>query len=130
MMADDGTGEERSYLANEKNFKFIKDLQSRNLIVPVVGDFGGGKTIRAVGRYLKTIDTTVSSFYLSNVEQYLAQDDKWSAFCASAAELPLHESSSFIRSGHGRNAVIGAGVESSSTVNILQELLYCPMGAQ
>jgi len=130
MTADDGTGEERSYLANEKNFKFIKDLESRNLIVPVVGDFGGERTIRSVGRYLKTIDTTVSNFYLSNVEQYLAQDDKWNTFCASAATLPLHESSSFIRSGHGRIAFVGAGVQSSSTVGILEELMYCPMGAQ
>src|SRR5947207_968222 len=49
MMAQDGTGQNRSYMANEENFKFIKDLETRNLIVPVVGDFGGEKAIRAVG---------------------------------------------------------------------------------
>jgi len=125
MMADDGTGQNRSYLANEENFQFIKDLETRNLVVPVVGDFGGEKAIRAVGRYLKGIDATVTAFYLSNVEQFLVQDGKWNTFCASTTTLPLDESSSFIRSGRGRNAFGGAGVQNSSTVNMLQELMSC-----
>ena len=130
MMADDGTGLNRSFLANEENFQFIKDLESRNLIIPVVGDFGGDKAIRAVGRYLKGIDATVSAFYLSNVEQFLTQDGKWNTFCASTSSLPLDEASSFIRSGRGRNAFGGAGVQNSSTVNMLQELIYCRAGAR
>src|SRR5262249_36630431 len=56
MMSDDGRGQDRSFLANEENFAFVKDLETRNLIIPVVGDFGGDKAIRAVGRYLKSID--------------------------------------------------------------------------
>ena len=43
----------RSYLATEENFQFLKDLESRNMLVPVVGNFGGPKAIRAVGKYLK-----------------------------------------------------------------------------
>ena len=125
MMADDGTGQNRSYLASEENFRFVKDLESRNLVVPVVGDFGGEKAIRAVGRYLKGIDATVSAFYLSNVEQFLVQDGKWNTFCASTSTLPLDEYSSFIRSGRGRNAFGGAGVQNSSTVNMLEELMGC-----
>jgi len=125
MMADDGNGENRSYLGSEENFQFLKDLETRNLVVPVVGDFGGDKAIRAVGRYLKNIDATVSAFYLSNVEQFLVQDGKWNTFCSSTATLPLDESSSFIRSGRGRNAFGGAGVQNSSTVNMLQELMSC-----
>src|SRR5258706_11875566 len=39
MTAEDGSGENRSYLANEENFRFIKDLETRNLVIPVVGDF-------------------------------------------------------------------------------------------
>ena len=74
MTADDGTGKNRSYLANEENFNILKDLEARNLIIPVVGDFGGNKAIRAVGQYLKSVDATVSAFYLSNVEQFLTQD--------------------------------------------------------
>ena len=71
MTADRRERLARSYLASEEKFQFIKDLQSRNMVVPVVGNFGGPKAIRAVGKYLKDRDAIVSAFYLSNVEQYL-----------------------------------------------------------
>ena len=53
MTANDGTGRMRSYLATEENFKFMKDLETRNMLVPVVGNFGGPKALRAVASYLK-----------------------------------------------------------------------------
>ena len=40
----------------------------------------------------------MSAFYVSNVEQYLMQDDTWPRFCANVAALPLDETSTFIRS--------------------------------
>src|SRR5262249_25142206 len=73
MVATDVDGKERSYLASEDNYRFIRDLENRNLIVPLTGDFGGDKAIRAVGKYLKDHSAAVSAFYLSNVEQYLFQ---------------------------------------------------------
>ena len=85
MMSDDGAGQYRSFLANEENFAFLKDLETRNLLIPMVGDFGGPKAIRAAARYLKSIDGMVSAFYVSNVEQFLVQDGKWDTFCASSA---------------------------------------------
>jgi hypothetical protein len=103
MAATDTAGVMRSYLASEASFAFLKDLQARNLVVPVVGDFGGPKAIRAIGRYLKTRGATVGAFYLSNVEQYLVQDGKWNAFCANVAALPLDATSTFIRSSGGFN---------------------------
>jgi hypothetical protein len=124
MVADDGSGQNRSFLANEENFAFVKDLESRNLVVPVVGDFGGDKAIRAVARYLKSVDAMVSAFYLSNVEQFLVQDGRWDIFCSSVAMLPLDETSSFIRSGRGRVG-FGGGVQNSSTGNMLLELAPC-----
>ncbi len=125
MLSDDGHGQSRSYLASEENFAFLKNLESRNLVVPVVGDFGGDKAIRAVARYLKSVDATVSAFYLSNVEQFLAQDSKWNTFCESAASLPLDETSVFIRSGRGRNTYGGGGVQNSSIANMLSDLAPC-----
>ena len=98
MTASDLNGVAHSYLANEDHFKFMKDLEGRNMLVPVVGNFGGPKAIRAVGRYLKERDATVSAFYLSNVEQYLRQEGIWDDFCANVATLPLDETSTFIRS--------------------------------
>jgi hypothetical protein len=109
MMVDDGNGVHRSYLATEENFAFLKDLESKNLLVPVVGDFGGSKALREVGKYLKSIDATVAAFYLSNVEQYLSQDGKTSTFLANVASLPLDQSSTFIRTGGRRGFGAGFG---------------------
>lgn len=101
MMAVDPAGVSRSFLATEDRFAVLKDLETRNLVVPVVGDFGGPKAIRAVGTYLKAHGGVVSAFYLSNVEQYLEQDGKWNTFCRNVASLPLDDGSTFIRSQSG-----------------------------
>ncbi len=109
MTATDSRGTSRSYLAAEASFAFLKGLQSRNLVVPVVGDFGGPKAIRAIGRFLKGHGVPVSVFYLSNVEQYLYGDGKWQAFCSNVAALPLDEASTFIRSTSSRGFISSLG---------------------
>jgi hypothetical protein len=104
MTATDEAGNFRSYLATEASYAFLKDLETKNLVIPLVGDFGGRKAIREVGTYLKAHGATVSAFYLSNVEDYLYQDGKWSAFCRNVATLPLDSASTFIRtSNRGRS---------------------------
>lgn len=101
MVATDAAGDARSYLASEESFAAVKALQTRNLIVPVVGDFAGGKAVRAVGAYLRRHEATVSAFYVSNVEQYLRLERVWGSFCGNAARLPIDEASTFIRAGRG-----------------------------
>ena len=98
---DARSGEERGFLASEENFALVKSMQSKNLIVPVVGDFAGPKALRAIGTWLKARGATVSVFYVSNVEQYLESNGVWPAFCANAAALPLDRSSIFIRPNRG-----------------------------
>jgi hypothetical protein len=94
----DAKGQGVSYLGSEERFAFVRDLQRRNLIVPVVGDFAGPKALRAIGSYLKRHKSLVGAFYVSNVETYLWRDGKWPAFCASVAALPTDAASVFIRS--------------------------------
>jgi hypothetical protein len=102
MASVDGrSGKEWSFLASDENFARIKAMESRNLIVPVVGDFAGPKALRAIGGWLKARGATVSVFYVSNVEQYLEQNGVWPAFCANVATLPLDRSSIFIRPNRG-----------------------------
>ena len=101
MTAADADGRPRSYLATEQSFQVLRQLEEKNLLVPVVGNFGGMKAIRAVGRYLKDHGTVVSVFYLSNVEMYLHQQNLWDDFCRNTATLPLDGESSFIRSSRG-----------------------------
>lgn len=103
MTADDGQGKNRSFMATEENYRLLRNMQTKNLIVPLVGDFGGRKALRAVGQYLKDHDAKVTAFYLSNVEQYLFQDGAWRNFYANVATLPIDASSQFIRSVNGGN---------------------------
>ena len=112
MMAADADGVARSYLNSEESFRFLKNLESRNLLVPVVGNFAGPKAIRAVAKYLKDTGATVSAFYLSNVEMYLQQDGIWGDFCNNVKSLPLDESSTFIRSLRGGQFGQGFGLNS------------------
>ena len=109
MQATDLTGLNRGFLASEEHFAFLKDLETKNLIVPLVGNFGGPKTIRAAGKYVKNHGGLVSAFYLSNVEQYLNQDGIWGNFCASVATLPLDDTSTYIYSGRGGPSNAGGG---------------------
>ena len=95
--SNDASGVPRSFLSSEENFAFVKDLHARNLIVPVSGDFGGPKAIRAIGDWLRERGAIVSAFYVSNVEQYLFQDGKSQFFYDNVAALPVNEASVFIR---------------------------------
>jgi hypothetical protein len=95
MTAKDATGESRSFLATEDGFRFVKDLHSRNLIVPVVGDFGGPSAIRRVGDYVRAHAAVIQAFYGSNVGVYLNKQQS-RAFCGSLATLPAASRAWFI----------------------------------
>jgi hypothetical protein len=98
LMRQSGTsGEGLSFLASEERFRVVKDLQSRNAIVPMVGNFAGPKTLRAIGQYLRDHDASVDVFYIDEVEPYLRQDGIWADFCENVAAMPLNTSSVFIR---------------------------------
>jgi hypothetical protein len=124
MAADDGQGQSRSYLASEDNFAFLKELETKNLVVPIVGDFSGPKAIRAVAGYLKDKEATVSAFYLSNVEQYLRQNGVWNTFCQNVTTLPLDETSTFIRSVRDGQFGFGRGL-SSELGSMMNDITEC-----
>lgn len=124
MTATDADGQARGYLSTEERFTFLRELQSKNLVIPVVGNFAGPKAIRAVGRYLKDRRATVSAFYLSNVEQYLGRDGTWPAFCGNIATLPLDDNSTFIRAVRTGQYTGGGGL-SPQLANIADEVKGC-----
>ena len=127
MMQNDGEGQNHSYLSSEDNFGILKDLEQRNLIVPLIGDFAGPKTIRSVGTYLKHQNAVVTAFYLSNVEQYLfQQNDDWSRFYENVATLPLDSNARFIRSvfnGYAYNLRANGYFRSDSLLASIPDLL-------
>jgi hypothetical protein len=121
MMETDGRGQHHGYLASEENFRTLRALEVNNLIVPVVGNFAGGKALRAIGDYLREHRATVSAFYTSNVEQYLFQGDEWRRFCSNVAELPVDGTSTFIRAFFNnagyRPQLVGPGLQSQTLLD-------------
>jgi len=128
MLSTDEARQTRSYLASEENFAVLKGLESKNLLVPVVGNFAGPKAIRAVAAFLKEHHSTVAAFYLSNVEQYLNMDGLWATFCANVATLPLDDSSRFIRSIRQGQYGYGPGLQSTLGV-MADEIKDCGSSA-
>ena len=95
MTAKDFRGQSRSFLATEEGFTFVKDLHARNMIVPVVGDFGGPKAINGVGEYVRARSDVVRAFYGSNVGVYLNKQ-QMRGFCRNLAGLPAARDAWFI----------------------------------
>jgi hypothetical protein len=92
-------GENMAFLANENNYRILRAMHQKNLIVPVVGNFAGPSAIRGVGDFLRKRGGTVTAFYLSNVEQYLfRQYGDAERFYRNVQTLPLDSTSTFIRS--------------------------------
>ena len=117
----DSSGQPQSFLSSEENFRYVKSLEDRNLVVPVSGDFAGPKAIRAIGAWLTAQDAVVSAFYLSNVEQYLFQENKSDAFYANVRTLPVDAKSVFIRP-YSMRRFGGYGGDATSSVRSL-----CPI---
>lgn len=107
MTATDSDARNWSYLGSDAAYQSVRDLEMRNLIVPVVGDFAGPKAMRAVGKYLKEYGTTVTTFYASNVETYLfistttgftpTPNGGWRKYFENLSSLPLDDSSVLVR---------------------------------
>lgn len=98
LLESDLSGRRANYLTRESEFQFVKALQERNLVVPVVGDLAGPKAVTAIARYLAEHDLRVAAFYTSNVEQYLFQDGTFAQFARNLEALPHDERSVIIRS--------------------------------
>ena len=96
MGETDQSGHSHSYLASERTFGTLKAYQASNRIVPLVGDFAGDKTLRAIGSYLREHEDVVAAFYTSNVESYL-RGEASTRFAANVAALPFNQRSALIR---------------------------------
>ena len=103
MTAEDHDGVNQSYMGSDEAFAVLKDLQHRNLVVPVVGDFAGPKALRAVGEWVRSHEARVGAFYVSNVEQYLFQQGgAWRRFYENVSTMPLARRALFVRSVSNR----------------------------
>jgi hypothetical protein len=121
----DGSGHQGSYLASEDAFQFVKALEARDLVIPVVGDLSGPSAVAAIASALTARHERLSAFYVSNVEFYLFGNGSFSRFAANLARLPRLPNSVLIRSIFGRYAPAPARPAdgSVSRLDALDDLL-------
>jgi hypothetical protein len=127
MLADtDPSGRQSNFLASETAFQFVRDLQSRDLIIPVVGDLAGPSALAAIGKLLAAKHERLSAFYASNVEFYLQREGTFPRFVANLRQIPRAPNAVIIRSLFGRSG--GAGMrrptdDSASQLQAIDELI-------
>lgn len=124
LVETDRTGRQSSFLAHEVDFQFVKSLEDRNLVIPVVGDLAGDKALAAIGDWVRSQGETVSAFYTSNVEQYLFADRSFDRFSRTVARLPRGPNSvmirSYFRGGHPQSV---AGYHATQLVQSLDRFV-------
>jgi hypothetical protein len=124
VLETDRRGRQVSYLASEERWHVVDDLQDRDRVIPVVGDFAGDHALRAIADLLRARGIPVSAFYTSNVEFYLMGDGTFGQFGANVAGLPVADRSGLIRSFFGRNFgyVHPEAVPGYYSVQLVQDL--------
>lgn len=124
LQETDPVGNHGNFLAAEDAFQFVKSLQARHRIVPVVGDLSGPSALAAIGRMLSERGDRLSVIYASNVEFYLFREGTFPRFVANLEGIPRTDRSVVIRSVFGRNRPLGrAGDGSTSSIQRVDELL-------
>lgn len=98
ILERDLSGSRASYLASEDDYRFVRELETRDRVIPVVGDLAGGRALRAIGELLERRGQRVSVFYTSNVEFYLMREGKLARFAGNVRQLPHDSRSVIIRS--------------------------------
>jgi hypothetical protein len=121
LLARDASGTHASYLGSDEAFLFVKGLQARDLVVPVVGDLSGPAALARLGAALDRRGVRLSAFYVSNVEFYLFGDGTFPRFAANLRRVPHTPRSVVVRSVFGRYSGFGRG--STSHVHGIAALL-------
>ena len=115
----DLNGKPGNFLASNDDYEFVRGMQRKNLIIPVVGDFAGPKALAGVGDYLRKNGFTVTAFYTSNVEMVLFQNGIYEAYAANLKKLPCNDRSLIIRAVFSRYQH-PSRLENYSTFTLLQ----------
>jgi hypothetical protein len=106
LLATDASGRPWNYLASEDDFQFVRSLQARDALIPVVGNVSGLHAMRAIGTTIAARGERVSAFYISNVESYLFRDGQYITFVDNIRRLPRDRRTVMIRSIFGGAASV------------------------
>jgi hypothetical protein len=122
ILQPDQHGKPGNFLAIRKDYEFVRSLQERNRIIPVVGDFGGVRALSSVAAYLTKNGYTVSAFYTSNVEQYLFASATFTAFAKNIGLFPITNKSLFIRAYPNQRIQHPAAMGNHRLTTLLQKI--------
>lgn len=126
MLVDrDGSGRQAHFLASEDDFQFLRDLQARDLVIPVVGDLSGTSAMANVARAVAARGDRLTAFYVSNVEFYLFREGSYARFTANLRAIPRSANAVVIRSFFQRAPVAPARRDDNSVSQVasIEELL-------
>jgi hypothetical protein len=125
LLETDRKGRKQCYLASEEDFQFVRGLESKDNVIPVVGDLSGPHAVAAVGQLMAQRGEKLSAFYVSNVENYLFRNGAYTKYLDNLKRLPRSDRSLIIRSIFGGYSLADSvpGYYSTSTVQNLNELL-------
>ena len=102
LIETDTDGAQTNFLASEEAYQFVRSLQTRDRIIPVVGDVSGPSALQAIGREMASRNELLSAFYVSNVEFYLYGQGAYTRFVTNLRTVPRAKSAVLIRSVFGR----------------------------
>jgi hypothetical protein len=126
MLVDrDASGRPANYLSSEEGFQFVRELQRRDLVIPVVGDLAGPSAVVKVGKAIAARGEKLSAFYVSNVEFYLFGEGTFPRFVANLGQVPHAGEAVLIRSFFSRGGVprSRASDNSASQLQRVDDLL-------
>lgn len=123
LLERDSGGVPRSFLTTEDAFIVLKDLQRRDLVIPVVGNLSGPTALAAIGKLLAQRNERLSAFYASNVEFYLFRDGSFARFIANLERIPRAEHAVIIRSVFGGAGRPLPGYLSASILHPIRDLV-------
>ena len=116
MLVDtDPSGKQSNFLASEDAFQFVKELESHDLVIPVVGDLAGPSALATIGKVLTSRGERLSAFYASNVEFYLRREGTYPQFVANQRQIPRASQAVVIRSIFQRFNSAGRRPKDNST---------------
>jgi hypothetical protein len=125
LLETDRRGRKLCFLASEDDFQFLKSLEARDGLIPVVGNLSGPKALAGIGQEITRRGEKVSAFYISNIENYLFRDGSFPRFVENVKKLPHSDKSVIIRSLFGGMSLPESvpGYYSTSAIQSMNEFL-------
>ena len=117
LLATDASGRGWNYLASEDDYQFLRGLEERDRVIPVVGDVAGTRAMHAIAADIGGRGERVSAFYISNVENYLFRDGTFGRYADNISRLPRNSRSMVIRS------IFSGGGQSIQRVQPLDQMI-------